>query len=246
MANVNVKMNNFELNGREYSVSPSGYFFKKYAGTTCRISKEEYNDAVARKEAEENPEVLNITDRKVIECEEGGSKVEFAIVNGVRAAKMLGDEDTEYAVVKVVSAVDAGGRYSSTFMFNGKRYWTQDAKSLKEAAKAKTPKKAKKAAAFEHGGVTLTEKQVDFLKRLPEECGGFWENGLESEVWLDVLVDHIGGQFAGKPMTVGAMISTLREKHLIDVEKAMDREGHPKFFCLTLQGQEVAKALGLK
>lgn len=91
---------------------------------------------------------------------------------------------------------------------------------------------------------TLTAKQVDFIKHLPDT--GFWENGLESTLWCDVLADEIGGQFAGKPMTVGAMISTLREKDLIRVGKDLDRKGKPKFMRLTEMGQAVAIDLGLR
>lgn len=64
----------------------------------------------------------------------------------------------------------------------------------------------------ENFDISLTAKQVDFVKHLPDTC--FWENGLDSEIWVDCLCDDIGGQFAGKPMTVGAMISTLCEKGL--------------------------------
>ena len=87
-------------------------------------------------------------------------------------------------------------------------------KKLRKERKARAA--AKKAAfAYSVNGevvVTLTEKQVDFVKHLPDTC--FWENGLDSEIWVDCLCDDIGGQFAGKPMTVGAMVSTLCEKGL--------------------------------
>lgn len=86
----------------------------------------------------------------------------------------------------------------------------------KEAAKVKKIRKSKDIAyTYSENGetvVTLTAKQVDFVKHLSDTC--FWENGLESCVWVDCLCDEIGGQFAGKPMTVGAMISTLCEKGL--------------------------------
>lgn len=124
-------------------------------------------------------------------------------------------------------------------------------KAAEDAVNGK--KKAKKArrskdVAFElkENGetvMTLTAKQVDFMKHLPDTC--FWENGLDSAVWCDVLADEIGGQFAGKPMTVGAMISTLREKGIVEVGRDLDRKGKPKFMALTDLGKQIATGMGL-
>ena len=91
--------------------------------------------------------------------------------------------------------------------------------------------------------ITLTAKQVEFMAEMTKTS--FWENGLDSALWCDILADEIGGQFAGKPMVVGAMISTLREKNLINVSKDDSRKGHPKFMVLTDMGKQVAKELGL-
>lgn len=113
----------------------------------------------------------------------------------------------------------------------------------KEMKKAAKPRKSKDIA-HESNGVTLTAKQVDFIKHLPDT--NFWEDGLDSALWCDVLADEIGGQFAGKPMTVGAMISTLREKELVTVGRDLDRKGKPKFMQLTDLGKQVAKELGLE
>jgi hypothetical protein len=91
--------------------------------------------------------------------------------------------------------------------------------------------------------VILTEKQLDFLKHLPDTC--FWEDGTKSEVWIDCLCDEIGGQFKGKPMTVGAMISTLCEKGL--GYRCKNRVNNRKCtsFGLTELGRLVAEDLGL-
>lgn len=91
--------------------------------------------------------------------------------------------------------------------------------------------------------ITLTAKQVDFIRHIPDTS--FYENGLESAPWCDVLADEIGGQFAGKPMTVGAMISTLREKKLIYVQIG-DNGKKAKYFGFTELGKKVAKELGLE
>lgn len=119
--------------------------------------------------------------------------------------------------------------------FNGKK--------PAKAKKASKPRKSKDIAYTHTNGLTLTAKQVDFIKHIPDTC--FYEHGLESTMWCDVLADEIGGQFEGKPMTVGAMISTLREKNLINVGKDDSRKGHPKFMVLTDMGKQVATELGL-
>lgn len=126
--------------------------------------------------------------------------------------------------------------------FNGK-------KEQPKAKKAAKPRRSKDIAWAGNGinaphTLTLTAKQVDFIKHLPDTS--FWEQGLDSMPWCDVLAEEIGGQFAGKPMTVGAMISTLREKGLVNVGKDLDRKGKPKFMVLTDLGKKVAKELGLE
>ena len=104
----------------------------------------------------------------------------------------------------------------------------------------KEPKKTarrSKDVAFEMDGVTLTGKQVEFLKEMQKT--NFWENGADSVLWIDVLVDEIGGQFAGKPMTIGAIVSTLKEKRIIIVgfEKVNNRK------CKTLELTELGKKI---
>lgn len=121
------------------------------------------------------------------------------------------------------------------------------AKNDKEAEKAmkkaeKKPRRSKDIA-HESNGVTLTAKQVDFIRHMPDTC--FYEHGLESLLWVDVLAEEIGGQFADKPMTIGAMISTLREKDVIFVARDESREGKPKYIGFTELGRKIAAELGL-
>lgn len=126
----------------------------------------------------------------------------------------------------------------------------KQAKSDKQAEQAvnKEKKQAKprrsKDIAYEGHGVTLTAKQVDFINHMPDTC--FYEHGLDSLLWCDVLAEEIGGQFADKPMTVGAMISTLREKSVIFVARDIEREGKPKYIGFTELGKNIAKDLGLE
>lgn len=133
-----------------------------------------------------------------------------------------------------------------------KRQWEREVfgeDALKPARKRR-PKDV--AAEFEttEGAVTLTAKQVDFLREVAklgeDDLLGDPVNGL----WCDVLCDAIGGQFAGKPMTVGAMISTLCEKGLGERSKE-DRSSvgartrRVTTFRLTMKGREVWEAVNL-
>lgn len=113
------------------------------------------------------------------------------------------------------------------------------------ATKTAPAKKRKpKDVAHEAEGVTLTAKQVDFIRHLPDTC--FWEQGLDSCIWVDCLCDDIGGQFKGKPMTVGAMISTLCEKGL-GVRCRQKVNGRmATSFKFTELGQRIAAELGVE
>lgn len=109
------------------------------------------------------------------------------------------------------------------------------------------PKRSRKNVfhtSIEVPDVTLTEKQVNFMLHLPDTT--FWEHGLDSTLWVDVLVDEIGGEFEEKPMTVGAMISTLREKGLMVVAIGNVNGRKAKYIELTEDGKKVAKELGLE
>lgn len=118
-----------------------------------------------------------------------------------------------------------------------------------EQPKAKKERKPRKSKDIFHTsvavpGVTLTAKQVDFIHHLPDS--NFWEHGLDSSLWTDVLCDEIGGEFSGKPMTVGAMISTLCEKGLAERGKMKVNGKKCTYFQLTESGKMVAKELGLE
>lgn len=99
-----------------------------------------------------------------------------------------------------------------------------------------------KDIAYEGNGVTLTTKQVDFILHIADT--DFW-TGFDNSIFVDALCDQIGGQFEEKPMTVGAMISTLCEKGL--AYRGKDRvNGHKATYMrLTELGKKVARELGL-
>lgn len=120
----------------------------------------------------------------------------------------------------------------------------QDGKSARKARRSKD-------VAFEHEGVTLTAKQADFLRELDAAGQDGVLGDAETGWWTDCITDGIGGQFAGKPMAVGAMISTLCEKGLgtrskEQRETAKGRTKKVTSFCLTDKGREVWAAMGLR
>lgn len=96
--------------------------------------------------------------------------------------------------------------------------------------------------------IGLTEKHVTFLTSLPK-CS-YWDHGLDSGVWVFDVRDTLAmAGMAG--MTVGAMISTLREKGLLrvtlgEVENMNGRTRREKFVELTEMGKKVAEALGIE
>ena len=113
------------------------------------------------------------------------------------------------------------------------------------APKAKAPRRSKNTAytkEFDGVKVALTTKQVDFIKHVPDT--DFYESGLDSTLWIDVLIDQITNGMGA--MTIGAMVSTLRQKGIIMVggERINGRES--KCFKFTGLGKQVAADLGLK
>lgn len=109
-----------------------------------------------------------------------------------------------------------------------------------KAKKARKPRRSKDIA-FEAHGITLTSKQVNFLKMMPED--DFFEHGLDSALWIDCFADTVSAVF--NPMAVGAMVSTLREKDLITVSEERLNGKKCKYMAFTPLGKKIAKELGL-
>lgn len=235
------KMEKFEVNGIEYRFNEeTGRYSKTENGKTKRIGKAEYEEAAKMP-----------TDVKTIPCEQGGHAVHFAKIGTYYGVKLTG-EDTYQIMDKdeIKSEIypkDGDMKFYATFEFLGRKYWLKDAMA-RGAKKSKGSGRSKKNVAYKKQfgdmEVCLTEKQVDFFHHMQDTC--FWEKGLDSTPWIDVLCDEIGGQFENKPMTVGAMVSTLREKELLDVVAERVNGRKAKYFALTPSGKDVARDLGLK
>ena len=207
-----------EVNGVKYTTTRPNYYYKNENGKQTRISKAEWEQVFEEytQTASDNAE----QDAWQAEADEMIEKME--------QKQAESDKQAEDAMNKVhipEKALQANKKYTE-----------------KQAKKAKAPRKSKDIA-YEGNGVTLTEKQVDFIKHLPDT--NFYENGLDSALWCDILAEEIGGQFANKPMTVGAMISTLREKSLVAVGQDRVNGRKCKFMEFTELGKKVAAELGL-
>ena len=87
----------------------------------------------------------------------------------------------------------------------------------------------------------FTDKQADFIKQTMKSDA--WE-GIDGVVWIDMLVDTIGGQFHNKPMTIGAMVSTLQAKGLIRVNSTRMDGRRVRSFVITEQGKVTLRENG--
>jgi hypothetical protein len=230
------------ISGNTFTTNEQGNYFYMIdtEGKKIRIKKAEFEAAqredalekLNREQIEKN-EFVNISEEdiesKIAEIEESATTEELEEIQRKMAQEKTEEdaEDTQNTEAPAPAS---------------------DAKKTPKKAKKNTRKKKVQVGGFEfqEGEVhlILTPKQVDFIKRLPDTC--FWERGVESCIWVDCLCDEIDGQFAAKPMTVGAMISTLCEKGLGMRAKGKVNGKTATSFALTELGQKIAIQLGLR
>ena len=93
--------------------------------------------------------------------------------------------------------------------------------------------------------VTLTTKQANFLYELTHTRQYNDSDEYNDGIWCDILMDEIGGEFAGRPMTAGAIVSTLKEKGIF--ETGVERvNGHKaKYIKITSLGHKVLVDMAL-
>lgn len=223
----NINYTKFELGIVKYARNEeTGYCVKTEGSKHTRISKAEFEAAYDQ-----------WVGRLVEEAEEGAATEAAAEI----AEEMDCDVDAP------AGAEEATESHEDEQAASGTRE-AVDAKEEPRKAK-KTPRKKKVQVGgmeFSENGVSvvLTEKQVKFIQLLP--VSNFWENGVDSALWVDVLCDELADWMG--PMTIGAMVSTLREKGLLLVGK--DNRNHKEkkvaFFEFSELGKKVAsKILGL-
>lgn len=235
MASTRIQFTTAE--GVTYRQTDSGYCYRDGR----RISREQF---AADRAAEVKARAERM--RRTAEAIKGGIQAEETAMTTERIIEERGGDMNKSACNVIV--VD-GHEYVHDFP-NRKCY--RDGEKITRAEfnramgrKPSTRSRRSKDVAFEMGGVTLTAKQADFMARLndSEYC-----DILGDGVWVDFLQDEIGGQFADRPMTVGAMISTLREKGLLEVRhETRDNGGGREVKCRTLvlteAGREIYQAI---
>lgn len=91
------------------------------------------------------------------------------------------------------------------------------------------------SVALENASVTLTHKQLEFMERL-DECPGFYGTAGE-----EYLIYEYASELSDtmNSMTVGAVVTTLREKGLITTSKHIAMGIKYGVFSLTSTGWEV-------
>lgn len=220
----------FVIDDTTYNES-NGRYYKTEGGKKTRIGKAAYDAAAAEwvemvtNKAEQDAEQDEVN--AVLDELNHGQDEKSGLPKGFKIESNWDGDTTTYFLYKDGKCLGAHWKYED---------------AVAAAAKTAPAKKRKpKDVAHEAEGVTLTAKQVDFIRHLPDTC--FWEQGLDSCIWIDCLCDEIGGQFAGKPMTVGAMISTLCEKGLGRRMKAKVNGRTSTSFELTVKGKLIAGKL---
>lgn len=252
----------FTFNGIEYKHNESTKRYSKTEnGKTVRISKEEYEIAfdTAVEEgfdgATETPTAWDCVDSYIYDVTRDTLNKMYKSVDKIdkildafsQKKSILGQIEDAANTMNEKSFIEfLKGKVKSVL---GAEEATEKKKRVRKGANVTTtvwynPKTKTLVGESEGEPVHLTGKQVEFLKHLPDSC--YWEHGLNSALWTDILCDEIGGEFTGKPMTIGAMISTLREKGIFAVGIGTVNNKKCKYIELTDMGKEIAHFIGVK
>lgn len=207
----------FELDGARYRVTSRGYFYRDGR----RISAEEFRSA---------------------------ERARFSRVAATIAADIEQEEESMAASNRNAIEVE-GVRWERDFA--GGRYYRDGEEcsraEFEEAVGVRRSgsggRRRSRDVAYERGGVTLTARQLEFVRAMARDEMGSPEDGW----WTDSLIDCAGIS----PMSGGAMVSTLREKGLVAVSADGREEGgravRAKRLSLTDLGREVlGELLGLQ
>lgn len=243
----------FEINGIGYTRQDNGYCYKhieypvengKTHRQSTRIGKSEYSkayDQFIQSRVEEAEESVATEEAKEVVKANKGMTFEEVIAMAQKHYNEGGDGIVECWDVNFYNAyVEQFGPITEKVVY--------DIIGIKPPKKATRRTRKVQVGGFEFTEgefrVCLTEKQVKFIKLMT--TSDFWENGLDSCLWIDVLCDELEVEMG--PMTIGAMVSTLREKGLLLVgkDKRNHKERKAAFFELSELGKKVvAKVLGL-
>jgi len=149
-----------------------------------------------------------------------------------------------------MNVIEVGGVEYRNDWANGK-YWKGDEEiSRDEFDRAlginrrgtKGPRRRPRDVAFEADFVTITSRQRDFLHVMAQ---GSSQGSPDAGWWVDLLIEGAGLP----PMSAGAMVSTLREKGLIEVSSERREDGgrgrKAKRVRLTEDGRRLWDSMGL-
>lgn len=222
---MEIKTTRFELDGVKYARNEdTGYCIKSDGNKHARIGAAEFNEAYQAHLDAEDAAIREAVERVMQEEEDA----EIARIQEEMA------EPEEATIEDVKKAMN---KLNKEF--------------CKKTAKASRKNKVQTGGMeiSEDGlSIVITAKQVAFIKELPRS--EFWTCGVDSRLWIDCLCDELSDKMG--PMTVGAMVSTLREKHLLEVGVAqfgggIDGKGRKsKYMVFTETGKKVAaRVLGL-
>lgn len=122
---------------------------------------------------------------------------------------------------------------------------TEEIKAIQKEMKKskKSPKRTRQAEMMTVGEISLTPKQVLFIQSMPTD--NFYENGLDSALWIDIYADTLEAAGIMGRMTAGAMVTTLREKGILAVGHSRREKKSIAHFEFTEFGKTIAAQLGL-
>lgn len=252
-------MRMFKLGDTEYKTNDKGNYFYKSTGKTdkngypvfMRIPAhvfekafEEYvegtpadweEQADAEYEARQQEQ-----EKKDRETEErfNGKKKDSELPDGFRIETTWDGDTYSYALYKGDELVMRSWRWNEAV-----EEAVRMSKKDTTTKKASKPRRSKDVAVTVVSATgleyTITAKQADFIKALRGTY--MWENGVDSTIWCDCIADEI----KWNPMSVGAMISTLREKALVAVAIDDTKKGKLKYMEFTTLGKAFLEQMGL-
>jgi len=242
--------------GMTYSISGTRYFKAGLNGKKTRIGKTEYELALDLYNKEQTAEDAQAeldkepchVDRVTIEHDFDGDTNFWTVrVNGKAVSNHYSYDEAKAEAAKLGKLEDEVQDPELEQIMDETGMDASDAELERnvrnEQKKPSKPRRSKDVAFemdFGTSKVTLTAKQVDFFREL-RETEAYKED--ENDMVIEDVTITIKGQFEDKPMTVGAMISTLCEKRLGTRIKAKIGNRTMTLFGLTPIGKDIMNAI---
>ena len=205
----------FEQGGSHYRATARGYFYRDGK----RVSEAEFREAERERLGRVAATVAaDVEDDGKKEEEMGRGNMNIVTVDGV-----------EWARDFVNGAYYRDGEPTTRREF-------EEAVGVRRGGEG-APRRGRRSrdVAYERAGVTLTARQLEFVRAMATDPMGSPESGWQ----VDMLIDHAGIN----GMSAGAMVSTLREKGLVTVSSEVREDGgrprRVRVLSLTGLGREV-------